>query len=210
MMKPLWWTKTDAIKSLSHFSLFTISHSESGTGVTLDSETVLTACGRLGLETRDNDDVTPPSILLPVLLGTWKKYSIKPAANRKWALKIPKTKNNDNFEFLRAGVRTPINTDPDRSRTCITHNMETVSKPSCKGFRLYLNKVHKAAVSLAKNDAFVLLSLVEALAPLFISPPPLPLPLPPPPPPPPPTPSTPTPPILLSLEANICAELLIS
>uniref|UniRef100_A0A1B0A190 Uncharacterized protein n=1 Tax=Glossina pallidipes TaxID=7398 RepID=A0A1B0A190_GLOPL len=146
---------------------------EPSPGVTLDSETDLTACGRLGLETRDNDDVAPPSILLPVLLGTWKKYSIKPAANRKWALKMPKTKNNDNFEFLRAGVRTPINTEPE--------------------------------MSLAKNDAFVLLSLVDALAPLFklfISPPPLPLP--------PPTPSTPTPPILLSLEANICAELLIS
>uniref|UniRef100_A0A1A9VWQ1 Uncharacterized protein n=1 Tax=Glossina austeni TaxID=7395 RepID=A0A1A9VWQ1_GLOAU len=82
-----------------------------------------------------------------------------------------------------------------RSRTCITHNIETVSKPSCKGFRLYLNKVHKAAV-----DAFA------PLFKLFISPPPLP----PPPPPPPPTLSTPTPPILLSLEANICAELLIS
>uniref|UniRef100_A0A1A9WWX3 Uncharacterized protein n=1 Tax=Glossina brevipalpis TaxID=37001 RepID=A0A1A9WWX3_9MUSC len=53
---------------------------------------------------------------------------------------------------------------------------------------------------MAKNDAFALPSLVPPLFRLFMSPPP-------PPPPPPPTPPSP---ILLSLEANICAELLIS
>uniref|UniRef100_A0A1B0AY00 Uncharacterized protein n=1 Tax=Glossina palpalis gambiensis TaxID=67801 RepID=A0A1B0AY00_9MUSC len=103
---------------------------------------------------------------------------------------MPKTKNNDNFEFLRAGVRTPIKTEPET--------------------RFGIIELAIRSNTMAKNDAFVLLSLVDAFPPmfkLFISPPPL---LPPPPPPPPPTPSIPTPPILLSLEANICAELLIS
>lgn len=44
--------------------------------------------------------------------GVWKKYSMKPAAKRKWANKMPPIKITDLVEFCRAGLKMIIRTVP--------------------------------------------------------------------------------------------------
>lgn len=46
-------------------------------------------------------------------LGAWKKYSINPAANRKWNTKIDPTKIKKNLDFRRAGRSQNIRTAPE-------------------------------------------------------------------------------------------------
>lgn len=65
-----------------------------------------------------------------VLAGTWKKYNINPAANRKWAPSIPIIRKREYLEFLNAGVRTAIKTEPDNSAAVITKSH--CSMESCK------------------------------------------------------------------------------
>lgn len=55
-------------------------------------------------------------------LGTWKKHNIKPAANKKWAPSMPIIKNKEIFEFLKAGVRTAIKTEPESKAAVTTNN----------------------------------------------------------------------------------------
>lgn len=60
--------------------------------------------------------------LISSVVGTWKKYNIKPAANIKWAAIIPTTINSETLEFLRAGSKTNTKTEPDRKAAVITNN----------------------------------------------------------------------------------------
>lgn len=54
--------------------------------------------------------------------GMWKKYSMKPAAKMKWAIKMPPIKMIDLLEFCKAGLRMMMSTVPVVSAAPNTSN----------------------------------------------------------------------------------------